>query len=163
MGSYEKEQQRLQKLMDEMFSDEEADPFEASSDEYEPDSWHSSSSYSSKGSDGPLVKKKKTVDHPIASSDVGREGTSRQLLTRTDDSSSSQKVNQNDSILDTIGAVIHQFQLDSSDENKELVPSLMWQEVSGQYLKDFPIDIPESGVVNALFEHVDKSPIFSSS
>ncbi|CAH1971858.1 unnamed protein product [Acanthoscelides obtectus] len=81
--------------MDEMFSDEEADPFEASSDEYELDSWHSSSSYSSKGSNEPLVKKKKTVDHPIASSD------SRQLLTRTDDSSSSQNILQQERPLDT--------------------------------------------------------------
>lgn len=64
--------------------------------------------------------------------------------------------------MDTIEAVIHQFQMDSSDENEELVPSLMWQEVTGQYLKNFPTDIPESGVVNALFKHVVKSPVFFS-
>lgn len=169
MGSFEKDQQCLQKLMDELLSDEEPDPFEASSsDEYEPDGSDSSSSSSSKGSIKPIVKKKKTINHPISFPDNGGEGSSRQLpkplLTRTDelpdDLASSQQVNRNDSISDTIEAVIHQFQLDISDEDEELVPTLMWQEVTGQHLKDFPIQIPESGVVPALFEHIDKSPVF---
>lgn len=158
MGSYEKEQERLQKLMNEIFSDEEVDPFEASSDEFNPSS---SSSTSSEGSDEPLVKKKKTYNHPTEFLNVGGETSKKHLLNKTDQASTSQNVNQNyDSISDTIETVVHQLQLESSDEAEELLPSLKWQEVTGQYLKDFPIDIPESGVVNALFEHIDKPPIF---
>lgn len=38
MGSSEKDQDRLRKLTDDILSNEEADPIEASSDEYETDS-----------------------------------------------------------------------------------------------------------------------------
>ncbi|KAG5882222.1 hypothetical protein JTB14_012260 [Gonioctena quinquepunctata] len=90
MCNYTKKQQRLQKLMDEMLSDGETESVRASSDEYEPDSWHPSSSYSWEGSKEPLVKK--TINYTEAFADIGGEGTSRQIRNRT----SSQNVNQND-------------------------------------------------------------------
>lgn len=51
MGSFEKDQEHLGKPMDEILSDEEVDPFEASSD--------SLSSYGSEDRDEPLIKRKK--------------------------------------------------------------------------------------------------------
>nr|CAI5863719.1 unnamed protein product [Callosobruchus analis] len=85
----------------------------------------------------PLLKKKKKMHGAKQFSDGG-EGANWQHANITGCSSSSQNANQNDSFLDSIDA----------------------QEVTGLYLKDFPIDLPESGVVNTLFERGDKTPIF---
>lgn len=163
MASYENEQRTLQKLMEEVLSDEEDEPFQASSDEYEPDSSHSSS-YSSADSDEPLVKKKKTSTYKTALSGgetLLGEGCSRQLPEVIDNLASPNDLHRNDPVSETIEAVINQFQVDSSDEDEEcLVQTLTWQVVTGQHLKDFQFDAPEKGVSNSLFEHADKPPVF---
>lgn len=145
MSTYEKEQEKLAKLWNEVLSEEENDPFQYSSEDYEPSDLDCSSS----DSEQPLVKRKKSSQIPLAAS------TSTHIV------DSSVASTSYDAVADTIEDVISMSRThDLSDVDEHLVPSITWAQVSGDNLKSFQFTAQNTGVLMDLFENfIDKTPV----
>nr|CAI5852091.1 unnamed protein product [Callosobruchus analis] len=144
MGCYEAEQKRLQKLFDEVMSDEEIeaeDPFACSSaSEYIPSDSDSSTD---------SVKRVKTRRKSVQVQDYNASvpGTSK---------------NVDKNIQETIESVITGFTVDSeeSDQADDLDTSteLKWGPIDVQKLKNFNFQCQNSGIRDEFFTMYDKAP-----
>lgn len=145
MGDYEKNQSKLQKLMDDMLSDEEV--FEYSSESYIASSCYSdSSNYSS----SPVQKKKKkkvlnvsnypnSIYQPSTSFAVQIESAEQE---KHGENMETNPISSPMNLIDeTIESVIRNFEWDSdtADEISSASRVLNWNEVTGDNLKHFTV------------------------
>ena len=137
MGDYEKEQMRLEALMNEILSDEE--PFDYSSESYQGSEISSTTS-----SDSPTRKKKKT-DSIVHTTEVCLPSTSRETVEETIEDVI-RNLHWSDSSTDDI---IHAVNLDD----------LTWTESTGENLKSFVFD-SDSGISKKIIQEMStKKPV----
>jgi len=157
MCSYEKEQQKLQALLEEVFSDEE--PYEYSSESYNgSDDEESSSDNNSPPSKRRKSSNKKNIETtsckdanigPSTSSSVDSSGGCLSRCTVTD----------------TIEDVIRNLQLHSDSSSDELTPNtnltdVKWNSITGSNLQEFVFDISSVGIKAYVIQEMqNKEPI----
>lgn len=167
MGDYEKHQLRLQKLWDELLSNDEDEPLVGSSDDpdYEADELERSSS---SGSETPMLKKKKISDKPILEKKEKMQGVEKippavpSCSFNVCAEKRSTFVPSDGHISEVIESVVKDFCIyeTSEDEIEDNVPSLTWSEVTGANLKKFQYEVENGGISLDLYENMfDKSPI----
>ena len=148
MGDYEAEQKRLQKIWDEIMSDEgDCNEFDngSSSDEYVPDADTSSSSSSSDVSDTPQT------------SVVGCKHQEPRPSTSRAQSDSDEEVI--DTVNQAIESVITQHAV-STDDDEARVDEIIWRQVDKTSLKHFPFTVNDTGIKVNLYEEFINSSVY---
>lgn len=164
MGAFEKDQQRLQQLLQECLSDED-DAFEpdGTSDEYEPDASETSDS-DSEGYQPPNKKVKVRAGKlNVALQDVEKDNLGPSTSTGVA-TNSQQSDNPSHNIDETIENVIRQMQTlssssDEEDDQNANNYAYQWEPVTGRHLKTFSFDEEHTGFQANLYEIMfDKNP-----
>ncbi|CAH2017248.1 unnamed protein product [Acanthoscelides obtectus] len=145
--SYEKEQERLMKIWQELLSDEEEDPFPDLSDEYVPS--HDESSSEDSDDDCSDRKRRRLLfnESQTPTSDSNAEVASTSAI---------------DLEMETIEEVIRSYAEDSSEvgPSNNSTTDLAWYQVSGSHLKDFHFTISDPGIIPQIYEsYSNKNPI----
>lgn len=162
--SYEKREKRLNKMFQEMMSDEEiegADAFEGdgTSDEYQPDS---QSSDSDSDYEPPARKVRQQLADSVASTSQAAGSTEQLQEPASPESANSiQVLNTVDEIIDEVvgNAVYSDIENDNNaEEMRNPTVDFEWQTATGEYLKDIPFCEPTHGFNVQLYEHYGKSP-----
>ncbi|XP_023017729.2 uncharacterized protein [Leptinotarsa decemlineata] len=163
--SYEQEQLHLQKLMQELLSDEENSLFGDVylSDEYQIESDDCSDSDSSSTSTS--FRKSKRIKLKATKSsdlDIFQPSTSSTLISTKNANTLAKKPSTTIHVTETIEDVIAQFRVDeSSSEDDDSLPTSdpTWGPVQGNHLKDFPFTEPNPGIKSEIYERFyDKTP-----
>lgn len=178
--SYEEEQRKIQRLLEEFLSDDDDDEDwlqEDSADDYKPGDSDDESSYESSTSEEfPKIKgqKKEIVKPKVTSLDDGNENAEDIQLDVTINAIEDQgevhneviheDEHESDTIQQTIEAVISEYILSDENDNGDAAPNdndnvINWFEPDGSFIKQFSFMEPTPGIKQYIIDsYYDKKP-----
>lgn len=168
MGDYEREQERLQKLWDEVLSGDEHN-FSPDVSDYEPSDSESSDS------DDPVTPKKRTrlrsfdktcqqVTKVIKFDQQVNVSSKSEIQSNNQDPqpSTSGCINTASTNIDHIIESVIAQHMDYIDDESEPSPiiNFEWGQVTGNFLKNIPVTINDSGIKATVYEQYEQTPYF---